>query len=359
MPLEFVHSPTQQTFDIGSRLTRLLTLLFSLVIVFNTIFAFSVLVNLKSLDTCMFLSSDCSWSAHIDYIKDKAWSRVNILRSLKFTLDRLTLETINMTFIRPLLEYGDIIFDNCTAGEKQELDKIQHEAARIVTGATKLVSIDKLYSDLNWQPLSDRRTNHKLIFMFKIKSNISPTYLVNLIPLRPADPRYNLRNSSDIPLIHCRSTLYYNSLVPSAIRAWNTLDSSFKSADSIQSFKRLISNTPKVPHYFNTGPRRLQVHHTRLRLDCSLLNYDLYRKNIISLQACLCGDSESVRHFMLFCPLYTSYREDMFESINLLVPGTAITLDLLLKGNVRFTDPFNSQLFSIVYSYIDSTKRFI
>ncbi|XP_052820157.1 vigilin-like [Mya arenaria] len=39
-----------------------------------------------------------------------------------------------MTFIRPLLEYGDIIFDNCTAGEKQELDKIQHEAARIVTG---------------------------------------------------------------------------------------------------------------------------------------------------------------------------------------------------------------------------------
>ncbi|WAQ98733.1 hypothetical protein MAR_023106 [Mya arenaria] len=52
MPLEFVHSPTQQTFDIGSRLTRLLTLLFSLVILFNTIFAFSVLVNLKSLDTC-------------------------------------------------------------------------------------------------------------------------------------------------------------------------------------------------------------------------------------------------------------------------------------------------------------------
>ena len=55
-----------------------------------------------------------------------------------------TLETIYISFRRPLLEYGDIIFDNCTAYEKQKLDKIQSEAARIVTSATKLVALEKL-----------------------------------------------------------------------------------------------------------------------------------------------------------------------------------------------------------------------
>ena len=67
------------------------------------------------------------------------------MRSLKFQLDRKALECIYTSFIRPLLEYGDIIFDNCTQRLKDELEYIQLEATRIVTGATKLVSHDKLY----------------------------------------------------------------------------------------------------------------------------------------------------------------------------------------------------------------------
>ena len=69
------------------------------------------------------------------------------MRKLKFKLDRKSLETIYLTFIRPLLEYGDVIFDNCTQYEKQELDKIQNEAARIATGTTKLVSLATLYKE--------------------------------------------------------------------------------------------------------------------------------------------------------------------------------------------------------------------
>ena len=66
------------------------------------------------------------------------------MQKLKYILNRLCLETIYISFIRPILEYGDILFDNCTQQEKYESDKIQHEEARIVTGATKLVSIENL-----------------------------------------------------------------------------------------------------------------------------------------------------------------------------------------------------------------------
>ena len=41
----------------------------------------------------------------------------------------------------------DVVWDNCTQYEVDELETFQIEAARIVTGATKLVSIDSLYSD--------------------------------------------------------------------------------------------------------------------------------------------------------------------------------------------------------------------
>ena len=59
------------------------------------------------------------------------------MRKLKFKLDKKSLETIYIIFIRPLLEYGDNSWDNCIQANKNELDKIQNEAARIATGATK------------------------------------------------------------------------------------------------------------------------------------------------------------------------------------------------------------------------------
>ena len=71
--------------------------------------------------------------------------RVNILRKFKFILDRKTLEKIYLTFIRPILEYADVVWDNKTLFLINKLENVQIEAARIVTGGTRLVSINSLY----------------------------------------------------------------------------------------------------------------------------------------------------------------------------------------------------------------------
>ena len=73
------------------------------------------------------------------------------MRRLKFRLNRKSLETIYFSFIRPFLEYADVIWYSCTYYEKLELDKIQSEAARIVSGATKLVSLHALYEEVEWE----------------------------------------------------------------------------------------------------------------------------------------------------------------------------------------------------------------
>ena len=96
----------------------------------------------------IYFSNDCSRHRHINYIKEKTWFRINIMRKLKFKLDRKSLETFNLTFIRPILEYGDVIWNNCTQYEKDELEKIQIEAARIAIGATKLISLNTLFSEI-------------------------------------------------------------------------------------------------------------------------------------------------------------------------------------------------------------------
>ena len=103
------------------------------------------------------LSDDGNWNKHVDMITKKAFSRVSILRKFKFILDRKTLEKIYITFIRPLLEYAGVVWDTKTQILINKLENVQVEAARIVTGGTRLVSSSNLYIEIGWEKLKDRR----------------------------------------------------------------------------------------------------------------------------------------------------------------------------------------------------------
>ena len=70
--------------------------------------------------------------------------------------NRKSLETVYFSFIRHLLEYADVIWDNCSYYKKLELDKVQSETVIIVSGARKLVSIHALYEEVGWESLKIR-----------------------------------------------------------------------------------------------------------------------------------------------------------------------------------------------------------
>ena len=67
-----------------------------------------------------------------------------------------------------LLEYSNVVWDNCTQYESNDLEKIQNEAARIVTGATKLTSLQSLYIETGWESLASRRQKSKLVLFYKM-----------------------------------------------------------------------------------------------------------------------------------------------------------------------------------------------
>ena len=60
---------------------------------------------------------------------------------------REILEKIYLTFIRPLLVYSCEVWDNCSQTDNDRLEKLQLEAARIVTGLTVYSSRESLYQE--------------------------------------------------------------------------------------------------------------------------------------------------------------------------------------------------------------------
>ena len=68
-------------------------------------------------------SDDGSWHEHIDHVKAKSWFRLIVIHKLKFQQDRKSLEIIYISFIIPLLEYSNVVWDNCTQYESNDLEK--------------------------------------------------------------------------------------------------------------------------------------------------------------------------------------------------------------------------------------------
>ena len=117
----------------------------------------------------LIISKDLSWKIHLITICHKAAKRVDMLKSLRYKLDRKTLEIIYLSFIRPLLEYGDVVWDNTPRHEKYytDLEKMQIDAMLTVCGYGNYSSKSLLYADTNWQLLSTRHKFHRLILCFK------------------------------------------------------------------------------------------------------------------------------------------------------------------------------------------------
>ena len=302
-------------------------------------------------------SSDCTWHEHLDSVKIKAWSRINIMRKLKFTLDRMSLQIIYFSFIRPLLEYADVVWDNCTQYEASELEKIQNEAARIVTGATKLVSINSLSRETGWESLAQRRKKHKLELFYKMQNDLSHDYLSVLVPPTVGSTStYQLRNAPNVQLIHANTQLYYNSFLPSAAREWNGLSQDVRDINSLGAFKRkLNADNTKPPSYFNSGSRLGQIYHTRLRTHCSSLNEHLFTKNIVDSPLCVCGEVENTHHYLFDCTRYEDLRRELLNAVSYYCEPT---VNSILFGNSALTSTQNQNIFIAVQDYLIKSKRF-
>ena len=64
----------------------------------------------------------------------------------------------------------------------ESIERIQYQVALIITGAWKGSNRNKLYEELGWESLSDRRWSHRLFQIFKIHNGLIPNYLTENLP---------------------------------------------------------------------------------------------------------------------------------------------------------------------------------
>ena len=81
-----------------------------------------------------------------------------LYKKLRYSLSRKSLIKIYKAFLRPLIDYGDIIYDQ-SQNEPfcEKLESVQYKAALAITGAIQGSSREKLYQELGLESLKLRR----------------------------------------------------------------------------------------------------------------------------------------------------------------------------------------------------------
>ena len=95
------------------------------------------------------------------------------MRTLKYKISRRSREILYLSFIRPILEYDNVLFEGCGVSNQIKLNRVQYEAAKLVTGAMHGTSSNALLVDLVWESLQARQERHKPLPFYKLLNDCS------------------------------------------------------------------------------------------------------------------------------------------------------------------------------------------
>ena len=126
-----------------------------------------------------------SFEKHLETVLCKINKTIGLIRKLQNLLPRTALATLYKAFVRTHLAYGDIIYYQVhNASFHQNLESLQYSACLAITGAEGGSSREKIYQELGFESLQQRRWYRKLCSFYKVFKNEIPHYLFNIIPIR-------------------------------------------------------------------------------------------------------------------------------------------------------------------------------
>ena len=91
----------------------------------------------------MTLYNKVDFNKHLDEKINKCNKLIGMMKKLYTSVSRQTLLTIYKSFVRPIVDYGDIIYDKSHKGSFiKKIERVQYNAYLVVTSAFKGTSRD-------------------------------------------------------------------------------------------------------------------------------------------------------------------------------------------------------------------------
>ena len=131
--------------------------------------------------------------------------------------------------------------------------------------------------------------------------NLTPIYLSSLIPQQVENmSQYNLRNAQDLRHIRARTSLYYNSFLPSTVRQWNN-DSLISSSHH---FRVLLYSHSKLLCFFFLYVSFISILFSILNFQILIPSYPVKVRLLSTVYVCMEENSISSAFVLILFVMY-------------------------------------------------------
>ena len=146
---------------------------------------------------------------HLRLVFGKLNKTIGLLCKLQCLIPRSALLTINKTFARSHLDYGDIMNKQAyNSSFYQKIESAQYSICLAIRGAIRGISKEKLFSELGPESLQLCRWFRKLYYFYKFYKNGSPQYVFKLVSFRHSSSTN--KNAENNPLFKTKHIFFKN-----------------------------------------------------------------------------------------------------------------------------------------------------
>ena len=192
------------------------------------------------------LTNDLRWSTHVSNVVCAANKKLGLLKYHGSYLNYQQKSTFYLNFVRPVIEYGSLVYSNLTVKDILKLENVQRRAAIFCLSAHWRTPSSSLLTELGWDTLERRRQFSSYMYIFKIIRELLPTYILQIPILSRRISIYGTRSTDSSYVFEkpkCKTINYSKSFFPTAINGWSALPQDVKDCISFGELKSKLKHT--------------------------------------------------------------------------------------------------------------------
>ena len=206
------------------------------------------------------VSSDLSWSKHIEITAAKANKTLGLIKRICRDIhDPTTRRFLYCSLVRPKLEYASNVWSPNTIKYRSVIQNVQRRATKFILNYPKNMSYPERLVETNLLPLEFRREMSDLQPLYKAKMGLISMDINKYLLISTYEPGYKSRRNYNVNNFHFvlkhKQNYFKNSFFVRSASLWNNLPIELKSHVSISIFRNGLQRyyRAKLPLYCPPG----------------------------------------------------------------------------------------------------------